>query len=357
MTDGPDLSPAVAAAYEAVEQGLPLSDPGVTESILRPWLESLAARGVGDSTMAALVAQQVLVDLGLRVFSDFPSAVAMQQWLEVRVTQTVGLFTGMMAPPPGQAPPPKSGPQWRWGLLGIPFLGRLPKFGTFPWLVGGAASTALATGLAAITLTATFPAGIASVPTRAYPAQLPPPPTAQLLLPSPAATNVAPLAPKESATPNPKGPSSSSVSASSTEPVARKSVAPTAVVTTSPGPTSPKPTPVPTKKVSPPPPTPPPTSPPTPPPTPPTSPPPTPPPSPPPHHHCHPPRCWQHGGAGVQSRGPNCCPGPPFGLPQTGDPDDRGQQPCSSSGGHPGPWGHKPWLGQSNHPPSEPAKQ
>ena len=340
MIDGQDLSPAVAAAHEAIDQGLTLSDPGVTETILRPWLESVAVSRVGDATMAALVAQQVLIDLGMRVAADFPSATSLQQWLEVRVTQTVGLFTGMMAPPLVEAPAATSSRQWRWGLLGIPLLGHLPKFGTLPWLVGGAASTALATGLAAITLTATFPTGLANVAPRSYPAQLPPPPTAQLLLPSPSAARVSSPAPKVSTLP--RAVAASPVVPSTTEPVSRKTASPTVVVTPSPKPPAPKPTPVPTKSPSPPPPTPPPTPPPS--------------PSPPPHRHCHPPACWQHRAAGVQPRGPNCCPGPPFGVPQAGDPDDRGQAPCSQQSGHPGPWGHKPWLGPSDQPPAEPAK-
>jgi len=63
---------------------------------LRPWLTASAFAMLPDSQMAALVAQQVLVDLTARTGQAIRSAEELEQWLRVRLTQTVALFTGSL---------------------------------------------------------------------------------------------------------------------------------------------------------------------------------------------------------------------------------------------------------------------
>ncbi|MGC1405525.1 MAG: hypothetical protein WA938_02155, partial [Candidatus Dormiibacterota bacterium] len=67
--------------------------PGALET-LRPWLVANAARLIHDPQMAALVAQQVMVDLTARAGEAIRSPEELEQWLKVRLTQTVSLFTG-----------------------------------------------------------------------------------------------------------------------------------------------------------------------------------------------------------------------------------------------------------------------
>ena len=95
--------------------------PGALET-LRPWLVANAAQLIHDPQMAALVAQQVMVDLTARAGQAIRSPEELEQWLKVRLTQTVSLFTGGLWEGSQSAPPIASsipsalalGAGWYW---------------------------------------------------------------------------------------------------------------------------------------------------------------------------------------------------------------------------------------------------
>lgn len=280
MVDSPHPSPAVATAFAHLSEGATL-DISVLDPVLRPWLETTAKAAVADYTLAALVAQQVLVDLGSRVASDFPSAQALEQWLGVRTVQTVGMFTGYTAPDVMPIPVAAQAPPWQLSFLAMPAFIHLPKWSTLSWLVGATASTAAVTGLAAISMTVMSPGSLGAVPPQRSPASVPPPITSILALPTNSPS--APPSPKQAApSPSRSQPTRSSAGSSTIAKAVVKGNSGSAGTSGAPTPT--------------PPPTPPVTPPPTAPPTPPVTPPPTSPPSPSPHcdgrgqsgdhHHC-----------------------------------------------------------------------
>ncbi len=145
---------SVGVAYQRLLVGVGLTDPALVEDLLRPWLESRAEQVGADSTMAALSAQQVIVDLGLAAPADFPSARAMQQWLEVRLAQTVALFTGFAIPADHSQPAPSEPRHWLVAWLNLPWLARFGRSPKLPWLLGATASTAVVTGFAAVVMAA-----------------------------------------------------------------------------------------------------------------------------------------------------------------------------------------------------------
>jgi hypothetical protein len=157
--DATGSSESVNAAYLRLTTVGDLTDPVLVEGLLRPWLQQRAAVATHDATMAVLTAQQVIVDFGLSSPADFPSAWAMEQWLDVRLAQTAALFVG--APPPlaGGELAASPGPAASGALLLSPWLARLPKFNPLPWLLGGAATAAVAAGLGAVALTVALTAG------------------------------------------------------------------------------------------------------------------------------------------------------------------------------------------------------
>lgn len=79
--------------YGGFPAGAESGGPAAAE-LLRPWLESQARAMVPDGAMASLAAQQVLVDLQSRPAQVFRSSAELEDWLTIRVTQTVALFTG-----------------------------------------------------------------------------------------------------------------------------------------------------------------------------------------------------------------------------------------------------------------------
>ncbi len=252
MDEHPRPSPAVAAAFTQLSDGATL-DLGTLDPVLRPWLESRAAEAVADSTLAALVAQQVLVDLGSRVASDFPSTSALEQWLGIRTVQTVGLFTGYTAPDVMPLAVASPQPSWQFSFLAIPAFLHLPKLSSLGWLVGFTGATAAVTAAAAISVTAMLPSGLGVVPPLTAPESVPPPITSILALPtSPPTTPTASApvpAPTGRSTPAPSNQSTSTtaklVKKAGSAPTGAHTQAPTPPVTPTPPPTPPPPTPTP----------------------------------------------------------------------------------------------------------------
>ena len=182
--DAAGSSGPVDAAYLRLATVGDLTDPILVEQMLRPWLQERAALATHDATMAVLTAQQVVVDFGLASSADFPSPWALEQWLDIRLAQTAGLFIGATPPGAGAQLTPPPPPTSRAALLLSPWLARLAKLRPLPWLLGGAATTAVAAGLAAAALTVAVTSGVV----RTAPRQPPISPAsggAQVLLPPP----------------------------------------------------------------------------------------------------------------------------------------------------------------------------
>ncbi|MGA7172078.1 MAG: hypothetical protein WB020_00675, partial [Candidatus Dormiibacterota bacterium] len=91
LDDAALLTPQVA--WQALIAEREEGNSSALES-LRPWLTASATQMVHDHQLAALVAQQVLVDLSARTGQAIRSPEELEQWLKVRLTQTAALFTG-----------------------------------------------------------------------------------------------------------------------------------------------------------------------------------------------------------------------------------------------------------------------
>lgn len=181
----------LAAAFLRISLVGDLADPVLVEELLRPWLERRALPLTHDRTMAVLTAQQVVVDFGLATPSDFPSAWAMERWLEVRLAQTAALFTGSSAPVGTTAPSlrPRRAGLAGIGVVPLAWLARLHRSS---WWLGATAATAVVAGVGAIALTAAVTSP--EVPGVVGPA---PPPLAaggaQVLLPPPSGSAPTPV--------------------------------------------------------------------------------------------------------------------------------------------------------------------
>lgn len=217
-------SESLTAAYVRLTTAGLLTDPVLVEEMLRPWLERRAVRAVGDPTMAVLTAQQVIVDFGLATPSDFPSAWAMERWLEIRLAQTAALFTGATAPAPMVPAPQPPRRAWLLPVLGAPWLGRWGKLKPLPWLLAATTSTAVISGLGAIALTVGAVSGGLSAVSNQAP-----------LFPSAGSAQVL-LLPQASATAVPKAPQRSQRQTAGS---GSRSLSPSAAGTTRPGATSP----------------------------------------------------------------------------------------------------------------------
>jgi len=178
IDDASHLAPNIAwQALMADHEG---AAPGALES-LRPWLLARAQEMVDDRQLAALVAQQVLVDLAARAGQAIHSPEQLEHWLRVRLTQTVSLFTGgvWISSPTYQgisSSIPSAlalGAGWTvatWARRMFPTTAiRLPP------RVGTSATAALAIALIAFAMTSSFSAGGTRYPSRSTPDLVSPP--------------------------------------------------------------------------------------------------------------------------------------------------------------------------------------
>ncbi|HUY08614.1 MAG TPA: hypothetical protein VMW80_04080, partial [Candidatus Dormibacteraeota bacterium] len=81
LDDAAQLTPEVA--WQALIAEREEGNSSALES-LRPWLTASATQMVHDRQLAALVAQQVLVDLAARTGQAIRSPEELEQWLRVR---------------------------------------------------------------------------------------------------------------------------------------------------------------------------------------------------------------------------------------------------------------------------------
>lgn len=188
----------LAAAFLRISLVGELADPVLVEELLRPWLERRALPLTHDRTMAVLTAQQVVVDFGLATPSDFPSAWAMERWLEVRLAQTAALFTGSSAPVGPTAPSlrPRRAGLAGIGVVPLAWLARLHRSS---WWLGATAATAVVAGVGAIALTA----AVTSPELQPMVGQTAPPLVAggtQALLPPPGQSASTPVSPHRAGT-------------------------------------------------------------------------------------------------------------------------------------------------------------
>ncbi|MGA8426926.1 MAG: hypothetical protein WB801_05005, partial [Candidatus Dormiibacterota bacterium] len=266
MGESDHLIPEVAwqAFIAARDEG----DPGALET-LRPWLVANAALLIHDPQMAALVAQQVMVDLSSRAGQAIRSPEELEQWLKVRLTQTASLFTGGLWEGSQETPPIASsipsalalGAGWYWTRQ---LASRVAR--AVPSPVLASVTAALALGLVAFAMTSSFsfrphnqpqpksPPSLTApggVPHVISPLSLPSPPTPPSTPPATSVLSQA-KAPPAKSKPTASTPTPTPTISPHPTPTPTKSPHPTPTPTISPHPTptptrSPHPTPTPTK--------------------------------------------------------------------------------------------------------------